>query len=81
MIKMNNKGQGAIIGIIFLIGIFLFIWAVWLGGFLQDQAEEQISAGTYTGLEAFIVANLNLIIFLGLLLFIVFAIAFGGATG
>jgi hypothetical protein len=74
---MNSKGQFSILLFIGSLIIFIFIWAVWLGGWLQNYAETAITAGTVTGTEAFILANLNLIIFLGLLLTILIAITFG----
>jgi hypothetical protein len=77
---MTKKGQAAIIGFIFMLIIFFFIWTLWLGQFLQLQADQYITAGTVTGLEAFIYANLNLIIALGIILAIFFAIAFGGGA-
>jgi hypothetical protein len=83
MFKKNKRGQAGF-GILLFIGsllIFVFIWAVWLGAWLQDYATTTIQAGTVTGIEAFVIANLNLIIFLGLILTIFLAIYFGASQG
>lgn len=77
---MNKKGQIAILSFFFALILFIIIWAVWLGSFLQERATADIAAGTYVGIEAFIVANINLWIFLGLLLAIFFFVAFGGGS-
>lgn len=76
----NKRGQFAIITFFFAIIIFFFIWAFWLGGFLSDYADQAISAGTVTGLEAFILANLNLFIFLGIILTVFIVIYLGAQS-
>lgn len=81
MFKKNKRGQFGILLFIGSLLIFVFIWAVWLGAWLQDYATTTIQAGTVTGLEAFIIANLNLIIFLGLILTVFIAIYFGASNG
>lgn len=81
MFKKNKRGQFGILLFIGSLLIFVFIWAVWLGAWLQDYATTTIQAGTVTGLEAFIIANLNLIIFLGLITTVFIAIYFGASNG
>ena len=81
MFKKNKRGKFGILLFIGSLLIFVFIWAVWLGAWLQDYATTTIQAGTVTGLEAFIIANLNLIIFLGLITTVFIAIYFGASNG
>ena len=75
---MNKAGQLGIISFVFLLILFMIIWAVWLGGYINAQAQQWIATAGATGLEAFLIANLNLWIFLILLIVIVWAM-FGGS--
>ena len=65
---MNKKAQGGPIAYIFLVLCFIFIWFVWIGGWLSDVGDQAIIDGSLTGFEAFLYANLNLWVFLGLFL-------------
>ena len=75
-----KKAQTGIIGLIFLVLVFIIIWFVWLGGVIADFGELSIQAGGLTGLEAFFYANLNLWIFIGLILGLMAFIYIGGRT-
>ena len=63
----------------FLVVIFIFIWAFWLGGFAQDWGASAVASGDFNGFESFIISNINLWIALGLVASIFFAVSFGGS--
>ena len=74
---MNNKAQGGILAFIFLILIFIILWAVWLGDFVNTIAQQAIIDGQLTGVEAFVLSNLNLVIIVGIVLGLMVFIYFG----
>ena len=65
---MNKKAQQGPIGFIFLVLIFIILWFVWIGGWLSDVGTTALEVDGLTGFEAFFYANLNLWVFLGLVL-------------
>lgn len=65
---MNKKAYAGPIAFIFTVLVFIFMWFIWLGGWLVDVGEQAIIDGQLTGIEAFIYANLNLWVFIGLIL-------------
>lgn len=77
---MTNK-KGNIIGFGFAIISFLFIWAIWLGGYLNELGEQYIVNNSPEPLEIFFYSNLNLFLAIGLILsiFIYFSLGNGGA--
>lgn len=64
---VNRKAQG-IIGFIFVLIVFVAVYFIWLGGWVKEMGQLAISTGGLTGIEAFFFANLNIVIFIGLLL-------------
>ena len=64
----DKKAQSGPVGLIFLVIVFIIIWAVWLGQFVTTMGQQAIQATGLTGLEAFIYANINLFIFIALVL-------------
>jgi len=74
---MNKKGSG-IIGFIFTVIVFCFLWAVWLGNWLVDVGKQAIIDGQLTGFEAFFYANLNMVVFICLVLGIMGFLYFAG---
>lgn len=79
--KDNKRGAG-LLGFAFWIIMFICIWAVWLGQFLAEWGQKNIIDNSLTGLEAMFYANLNLWIFLGLLIIIYIGIrTSGGQAG
>ena len=68
----NKRSQLTIVGV-FGIMIFLGVFAV-LSGTIKDFAEQTIVNGNLTGTSAFLMANINLFIILGLIMSI-FAMA------
>lgn len=65
---MNKKAQEGPIAFIFLLFAFIIFWFVWLGKFLVDMGQLAIINGNMTGIEAFFYANLNLWVFIALIL-------------
>lgn len=76
---MNKKGNFLVISWIFTVIVFIIIWARWLGGFLNVWAQRYIENNSATGIEAFLVSNLNLWIFVWLLIVTVFVL-YGGSN-
>jgi len=66
---MNTKKGIGILGGFFILAVFILIWAVFLGGFLAEMGAIAISTNNLTGLEAFIWANLNFVVLLGVMAF------------
>jgi hypothetical protein len=77
---MKNK-RGGLLGFAFWIIMFICIWAFWLGGFLAEWGQRNITDNALTGIEAMFYANLNLWIFFGLLGIIYLGIRAGGGQG
>jgi len=67
----GKKGQQTTpITILFLVGLFIVIWSLFLGGFINVNSATALSSHNLGGFESFLWSNLNLIIFLCLLIFI-----------
>lgn len=77
---MSKSGQVGVIGIIFLVIIFVILWWVWLGGWIADTGQNVIAENGLTGVEAFFYANINLVIAIALILGIMAYIYFGSGT-
>ena len=65
---MKKKAQTGPIGFIFMLIVFITLWFVWIGSWLSDVGSQAIIDGSLTGAEAFFFANLNLWVFMGLIL-------------
>ena len=65
---MDKKGQVGPIGAIFLFGLFIVLWFVWLAEWLNNVGQMIITTNSLTGIEAFFYSNLNLVIFICLVL-------------
>jgi hypothetical protein len=76
---MNKKGVGAI-GAIMLFVVFIVMWFVWLGGFVADIGSSVVESNNLTGIEGFFFANLNLTVFICLILGMVGWFYFGGSS-
>jgi len=74
---MKKKAVGPI-GAIFLFLIFLIMWFVWLGAWINEAGQIAIQESGATGIEAFFYANLNFFIFVIMLLAIMGWIYLGG---
>ena len=78
MMPIGKQGQG-IITLIYFDIVFIVLWALFLGGWLNETAQAGIQSNNLVGLEAFILANLNWLLFLALIMVNVGTFAvFGG---
>lgn len=77
---MNKKAQGGILSFIFSLIVFIIIWSMWLGKVINEWGARAITDNSLTGVEAFLFANLNLWIFLGLIIGMFFITYFGGSN-
>lgn len=68
---MNKKAQGGPIAFILGVIVFIILWAVFIGEWLADVGQDAIINGGLTGIEAFFYGNLNLFVFIGLVLGII----------
>ena len=76
---MNKKGQLALIGVVFGLIIFFILYALFLGEWSQGWADKMVEDNDLTGLEAFLMSNFQLWIFIGLLIGVISVIYLGGA--
>lgn len=65
---MNKRGEVGPIGAIILFIVFLINWFVWFGAWLGNLGEIIILENNLVGLEAFFYANLNLVVWICMLL-------------
>ena len=67
-LSVSSKGQTSVLNVIFsLIGFFI-LWALWLGEWLSNAGTDLVINNNLTGIEAFLASNLNLWVFFGLIL-------------
>lgn len=71
--------KGNIIGFAFFIIAFIFIWATWLGGYLNDLGATYIAQNSPDMIEIWFYSNLNLFVFFGLIISIFLYLYLGGA--
>jgi hypothetical protein len=64
------KGKKAVgpIGAIMLFIVFLVMWFVWLGAFVNSIGHMVVTDNNLVGVEAFFFENLNFVIFIGMIL-------------
>lgn len=74
---MNKKGQSPL-SVVFLMVVFLIFWIFFFGSFLATWGADMASRNQMDGFEAFILSNLNLVLGLAVLMFVVWASMFGG---
>jgi hypothetical protein len=74
LIFSNNKAQIGLVRVFFLLIIFVLIWGIWLGRFINEWVSEFLKQNYVTGIEAFLWANMNLwigiMLFIGVLIFV-----------
>jgi len=75
---MNKKAQFGVLAIIFSLMIFLILWALFFASWLNTWAQQMISVNSLTGIEAFLIANINLWVGIGVLIGTVVLIYGGG---
>lgn len=78
---MNNKAQVGPIGAIMLFGVFIVIWFVWLGAWLNEVGNLVVTTDSLTGIEAFFFSNLNFVVFICMLLGMLGFMYFRSAAG
>ena len=66
-----SKAQISPISIIFYYIGFLIVWVLFAAQIIREQGQQMIVAGSLTGIEAMLAANLNLIIFIASLIFLI----------
>lgn len=64
---VNRKGQQGILGFFVILGVFVVLWALFIGSWVAQIGADAIVTNNMTGFEAFIWGNLNLWILLGVL--------------
>lgn len=75
--QINSKGQITILRLIVVVFAFLMIWPIF-APVITNEGQDIAVQTSVAGFEAFILANLNLAVFMLVLLFIVAAGFFGG---
>lgn len=77
---MNKKGFVGPIGAIFLFLLFIVMWLVFLAEWLNEIGAMLILNNNLTGIEAFFYSNLNLTIFIVMILGMLAFMYFGGES-
>lgn len=75
-----KQGQVSNITIIFWVFVFITLWSLFFAGQISTWGHTAVVNGGLTGIEALLYDNLNLVIAVVLLIFIV-AVGFGGGQG
>jgi hypothetical protein len=76
LFRKHKKGQLGILSLIFMFFVFIVFWAAVGGSLLKDYGEQAIAEHGYTGFTAFVLGNMNVFIFIGLILAIIVSIGF-----
>ena len=75
---MNNKGQLGALSVIFGLIVFFILWAMFFAEWVSEWAQQMITDNSLVGIEAFLIANINLWIAIGVILGVLAFIYFGG---
>ena len=75
LIFFNSKAQIGLVKVFFLVLTFVLMWAFWLGKWLNEWVALSIENNPgMSGLEVFLLANINmwilLLLFVGILIFV-----------
>lgn len=73
---VNKKSQ--IVAFLVIVVMFIIIWALVLGKFLSYAGQVAVESNSLTGVEAFVLLNLNLFVFIGLVIGLLAYGFFGG---
>jgi hypothetical protein len=76
----RNKKGVLVIYLFFAVVFFLIVWGVVLAPMISDWGSRAVVDNSLTGVEAFFLDNLNLVIFLALILVII-VVVYAGGTG
>ena len=68
MVFSNKQAQIGLVRVFFLLIIFVLVWGIWLGRFINEYVAQFLANNYVTGIEAFLWSNFNL--WIGLMLFI-----------
>jgi hypothetical protein len=80
MKRMNKRAAVGPIGAIMLFIVFLIMWFVWLGSWVNQVGLYAIESGQYTGFELFFYSNLNFVIFICMILGMLGFMYFGSGS-
>lgn len=75
---MTRRGQIPVLGVLFGLLVFLILWAMFFAGYLQTVANQMIIDQGLTGLEAFLLAYINLWVFCGIIFGTLVFMYYGG---
>ena len=75
---MNRKGQ--MMSLLFALLVFIILWAMFFGKWLSDWGQRFIAEQSLTGLQAFLVANMNIWVLAGLIIGVITTIYVGGSN-
>lgn len=76
---MNRQGQGfGVVTYFASVMVFVFVWALGLGSWISTAGAQYVSASGATGIEALLIMNMNLVIFLCLFIAGAGVVAIGG---
>ena len=76
----SKKGQAGLLGVVFGLIMFFILWSLFLASWVRTAAEDMIVNNSLTGLEAFLIANINLWIFSGILIGVLAVAYIGGRS-
>ena len=76
---MNKKGVGPI-GAVLLFIVFLVMWFLWLGAWINTVGLQAILDNNLNGIEAFFFANLNFALLICMILGMLGWMYFGGGN-
>lgn len=65
---LYKKAQSGPVALILLIIIFMINWFIWLGDWVSTAGQTAVIQGGLTGIEAFMYNNLNVFVFLSVVL-------------
>jgi hypothetical protein len=65
---MNNKGQLLLISVVFGLIMFFLVYALFLAEWSNEWTDKMVSDNDLTGIEAFLMDNFQLWVFIGLII-------------
>ena len=75
---MTLKGQIGLVSLVFALIMFFLLWGLYLGKWLAEWGRDAITRNSLTGIEAFLLANLNLWVVIGLMIGVMAWVYIGG---
>lgn len=74
----TKKGQTGILSVILGLIIFFTLWGMFFAEWLSYWAQDMVTVNNLSGVEAFLISNINLWVFLGVCLGVIGVMYFGG---